>query len=382
MELVNTPKRFGNHDNAFGFLRLLFASLVIFSHTAEIIDGNRSRDGLTFIYGTLSFGDFAVNCFFIVSGYLISASYLNSSSISSYMKRRVARIYPGFIVVFVLCAFVVAPIGGADIPSNLSVLGRLLHDCLFLQKPTVSGAFDGQPYPSLNGSLWTIAYEFRCYLLVVVLGITGILKRSSCLLTVTLLCLAASLAFPIPTHEAWQATDPVPPATMAGYSLQDFRNALIGNLRQDFRLAAVFLAGACFYAYRHAIVFSAKRILVAAIGLILSLCFNVSAVAGMMLFGSYLILAFAQLGAGGFLARINNKNDISYGVYLYAWPITKVLNWWFPGTSLVIMIAATWVISCVCGWLSWMLIEKPVMQLIRTKRSETQTAPNAVSSPN
>ena len=87
-----------NKNNNFGFLRLFLAILVIVSHSPEAIDGNRNRELLTNIFGTLSFGEFAVNGFFLISGYLIHKSYENSSSLKSYFYKRVLRIYPAFIV--------------------------------------------------------------------------------------------------------------------------------------------------------------------------------------------------------------------------------------------------------------------------------------------
>ncbi len=89
------------NKNNFGFLRLLFAILVILSHAPEAIDGNRNREILTNIFGTLSFGEFAVDGFFLISGYLIYKSFDNSSSIKSYFYKRILRIYPGFIAAHV-----------------------------------------------------------------------------------------------------------------------------------------------------------------------------------------------------------------------------------------------------------------------------------------
>lgn len=63
--------------DGFGFVRLLLATLVIVPHTTELIDGNRSRELLTSIFGTLSFGEIAVNGFFVVSGFSLLAASSN-----------------------------------------------------------------------------------------------------------------------------------------------------------------------------------------------------------------------------------------------------------------------------------------------------------------
>lgn len=73
------------HDNNFGVLRLAFAFMVIVAHSFELIDGNRSREPLTRIFGTISFGELGVDGFFIVSGYLITQSLGRSSTFLSYL---------------------------------------------------------------------------------------------------------------------------------------------------------------------------------------------------------------------------------------------------------------------------------------------------------
>lgn len=172
------------HRNAFGFLRLLLASLVIVSHTAELKDGNRSREILTNIAGTLSFGELAVDFFFIISGFLITRSFLRSSDIFSFFIKRAGRIYPAYIVAFLVCLLVVGPLGGTPLPEWPRHVMRQLLNIPFLRCPSLPDVFVGQPYPFLNGAMWTLSYEFSCYSVVVILGICGFYKRKYLFLSV------------------------------------------------------------------------------------------------------------------------------------------------------------------------------------------------------
>jgi peptidoglycan/LPS O-acetylase OafA/YrhL len=164
---VGTLNPKSSHNNNFGLLRLCFAFLVIVSHSFELIDGNRSREPLTRLFGTISFGELAVDGFFLLSGYLIVQSFDRSDSMATYLRKRVLRIYPGYIVAYLACLLLVAPFSGADM-SALQGLGgvKAFFHLLKLGMPVLPNAFAGQPYPALNGSMWTIAYEFRCYLVL------------------------------------------------------------------------------------------------------------------------------------------------------------------------------------------------------------------------
>src|SRR5262249_38480757 len=139
-------------------------------------DGDRHREPLTLLFGTLSLGELSVYGFFLISGYLIVQSFDRSPSNLAYLRNRVLRIYPGYAVAYLACIIVVAPLAGAD-PRSLDVTKAASH-LAFLDSPRlVADAFAGTQYPSLNGSMWTIAYEFRCYLFVLAFGALGLFRR-------------------------------------------------------------------------------------------------------------------------------------------------------------------------------------------------------------
>ena len=334
-KIYSDIQRLDAHPNAFGVLRLLFASLVIVAHTPELHDGNRSRELLTTVFGTLSFGELAVDGFFLVSGYLIAGSFLSRPQTSAYLIKRVARIYPAFCIASLLCVVFVAPLAGATPADMLASLGENLWAMIWLHQPKTPGVFAGTPYAVLNGAVWTINYEFRCYLLVLALGLTQILNRPLAVFALAALCLAA------------------------------FESHVLHHFSPDFRLMGVFLAGVLFFLLRDKIRYTIGRFWIAFVLAAACLRFPVLAEPGLALFGGYCIFAIAELGAGWRIAKINNRDDISYGVYLYAWPIEKLIFWWFPATPLLAAATATFLIACAFGWLSWHGVEKRVMQAIR-----------------
>jgi peptidoglycan/LPS O-acetylase OafA/YrhL len=289
------------HRNNFGLLRLTFALLVIVSHSFELADGNRSRDPLTMLFGTLSFGELAVDGFFIISGYLVLQSLENSSSVLAYLRKRMLRIYPGYCVAYALCIFLVAPLAGANIPALLGSLARLPANMALLKIPEVPNTFIGLPHPLLNGSMWTIAYEFRCYLVLIVLALIGVFRVG----TIALL-FAATLVLSI----LFSA-----PGTFLSRAMSHVfgSDVVVGQPEIALRLGTMFFVGATYYAVRGKIAFCPKYGVGAAAVLIAALFSRRVAEPAIAVFGSYLIFWFSFLPGASALNRINNKTDLSYG---------------------------------------------------------------------
>lgn len=349
-----TMKSVSHAPNAFGFLRLLFASLVIVSHAPELADGNRGRELLTQLFGSLSFGEVAVAGFFIVSGYLITGSYQSSRNTSSYLVKRVARIYPAFIVTSLLCIVVVAPLAGGELSLTLRSVLISTFRMVLLQPPDVAGSFAGTPQPYLDGAMWTIAHEFRCYLLVMALGATGLLDRRWLAPIIAVVLLAVAAEVPKDVSDAINARMYHP-------------ELWFGSVIDACRLPGLFLSGASFYLFRDRIRYTALGIAAAATGVVVGL--NIPPIASIALagFGAYLIIGVAEHANTEWMRRVNSRDDISYGVYLYAWPITKLLLLYYPRMPIAAVAMYTFILAVLCGWASWRWIEKPVMERVRTR---------------
>ena len=358
-----TVQRFGDHHNAFGFLRLLLASLVIVSHTPQLVDGDRSREPLTQLFPSITFGDLAVDGFFIISGFLITGSYLSSKGVIRYLRKRVARIYPGFIVSSLVCVLLVGPATGAYFAKGpVWGFGSTIGHIALLLPPAMTNVFAGTPYRVLNGSAWTIQYEFTCYLLILLLGRAGLLRSWLPAAAASLVCL---LLF---GFAAGAVGDPL-------NSLPLHNIILLGDRSAILRLGGLFLAGAAFYLAQDRVPLKPSYLAAASICLCVALLDARFAAIGLGIFGSYVLLAVAALGSGTILARINNRNDISYGVYLYAWPIEKTLLWFGFSRNLFVLGFATFVLAAIAGTISWFLVEKPAMRL---GRSSSRPRPSAI----
>lgn len=333
-------------QNNFGFLRLFLATLVILAHAPESLDGNRSREILTRLFGTLSFGEVAVDAFFILSGYLITASFQRSASTKDYLLKRILRIYPGYLVAFVFSLLVVGYFAGGNLHSLMApraALEQIVRMAL-LHWPTLPGAFAGLPYDILNVSMWTIHYEFNCYLLVAILSAIGLLQRRMIFLAMSAVFVAIGL-----THFLPQISLPL--------------EKLTGTFSDNTRLFAAFSCGACFHLFRDRITYDWKKALLAAL-----LCFGALfsphlAEPAVVILGGYLMFWFAFNVKNEALARIGVKTDVSYGLYLYAWPIQNLIVLNYRTISPWLLFLITTILAAICGFLSWTFIEKPMLKL-------------------
>ena len=351
-------RRPGSRNHQFDLLRIIFATLVLLSHAPEITDGNASRELFHRLTGApMTFGTLGVDGFFILSGYLIVQSWLGDPELINFLRKRVLRIVPGYLVAVVLSTLAVGLLApGVDhFFRGLGV--HFFNSVVLLSSPMTPPVFPCRPYAMVNGAMYTIGYEFRCYLLVALLGLCGLLRRPILVLIATVLLLS-SLLYVAPFERMhWPR----------------HVEAVIGQPSIAFRLTAVYLVGCCFFLFHDRIVFR-RSFAVAAIALLIA-CFAFVPSRGelaMVLFGGYLMFYLGQMHLS-WLEGMSRLPDISYGIYLYGWPVESLWIWFQRGSPWIAFLGSA-IICFGLGWLSWHFVERPALTL---KRRATAPLPVA-----
>lgn len=176
---VVTTSEATRRGNAFDLLRLVAALLVLVGHS-WVLTGH--VDPLSFAKGTDA-GSIGVGVFFLLSGYLVSASWLSDPSPRRFAARRLLRIYPAYALVILVLTLVLGPLTSrlstSDYFTNSGTWRFLGGNLLIIpMQYGLPGVFSTTPYPDVvDGSLWTIRIELLCYIGVAVLGLLTVLSR-------------------------------------------------------------------------------------------------------------------------------------------------------------------------------------------------------------
>lgn len=346
-----------NRNNSLNLLRLVFASFVLILHTFTFLSLPVTLPGpVEYLVGL------AVPCFFVVSGYLITASALKND-LKTFFKKRFARIYPAYFVCLIVTILLFAPIAHVlqfgDLSSYLSQdptpFRFLLSNLpLFMVCPKIGVTLTAINGSSWNGSAWTLIFEFGCYIaiaLITALLVKVKVKKENLfkfIFGIYLALIVISLFYPRP--------EGLPERSI----LYLFIFAV--------NLLSIFLGGSIVYLIKDRIVFDLKYLIAASIFCILVMtfipyCWATEICAIPM---TYIILYISvRLKSPKFI----QENDISYGVYIYAWPIQALI-----ATIIVVygIHANIWIYTIICfivtaifASLSWFLLEKPILKKVR-----------------
>ena len=323
-----------DHSNNFDALRLLGALLVVFSHQFAVIGLWEPR-----VLGDHSFGNLGVLIFFSISGYLVSSSWVADPNLWRFFARRFLRLWPGLAIVVCLCAtgaymFAIDETGRHMAVRYLSMLWLRLSDGPF---------FPNSPQKVLNGPLWTIPLEFGCY--VVLAAVAALFGR------VVLPMAAIGVALLI----AYVAT---------GADLMRW----VGRGGQFFFLAyfgAFFVAGSLLrFLPRRQL----PRMLLWSLPLAMLAAINDQPTTALLCVVPLLAITIG-VRSWPLVRDAAGAGDLSYGMYLYAWPVQQLGVLWLGRESSWWQLLALTLLSTVAlAFASWHIIEKHALRLKPMRR--------------
>ena len=352
-------------DNNFDFLRFLLAVFVLFYHCYPISYGLHAPHHGFMETVADTCGAVAVPFFFVISGFLVTRSWLTDPRPRDFLQKRVLRIYPGFLAASLFCALVVGPLGAADAAAYWHQFQpvKFARWALVLVGPYIPTIFVSLPMSTgVNGSFWTLRYEGYCYLLVLALGLAGLSRRR-----------AALLAVFVALYVLRQTQ------TLTGHVFFPDRELhLLGNISYWSSLILYFLAGMLLYLYREVVPYS-RPVFLTCLGLLLCALGLGHLEVALPVCGSYILLCLA-FSRRITLSRFARYGDFSYGLYLYAFPIQQLLVLYFGNrlTILTLFCAAFLLTFCVAV-LSWYGVERPCLRLKCGSSRAPATRPELVS---
>ena len=330
--------------NSFGVVRLAMAAAVLISHSFWFASGSGANEPMYAITG-FSLGEHAVQVFFFLSGVLVAQSFDKSRSVLDFAVARALRIFPGLIVCVFATALgiglAVTTMGGEAYLADPGLKAYIIKTIALVSGSVpLPGVFEALPLPGLfNVSLWTLKYEVLCYGGVAVLGVLGLFRARYRIVATVLLGLfigACAAVLPVGPHAFTM------PQNIA-YFFLTFTTGVAAYLVRDWLpvhwgpFVVLFLAAA-------AAISTPWQILATA------------------LFLGYATIGFASCRFGG-LTSWTRRNDLSFGLYIYAAPIQQALIQCWPGIDPYALSVAALMLTLPCAALSWSLVERPALSM-------------------
>jgi len=334
-----------SRDNNFNLMRLGAAIMVVLSHSFILSynEPNSIPRGIGYL---------AVNCFFIMSGFLVCKSVIQRRGTIAFFKARMLRIYPALILAILFCVLVIGPINTTTtlfeyfthletykflFKNSLLVLGVEFH------LPSVFGSVG--PERMVNAPIWTLVYEIYLYVFLGILGaITLKNSESENRLFKTLVITFSSIALVLYVYNITQ---------------KGFDSRFFGNI---VRFSSLFGIGAVFYVLRYWIKLSPIILILLVILLGISISAPLIHKAVLYPIIGYVLIYIAYIPKG-LLLQFNKVGDYSYGVYIFAYPIQQSISHWYKGLTTIELFVSSLTISLVLAMMSWHCIEKRALRL-------------------
>ena len=329
----------GMDKNNFDGVRISLALIVVFAHIAAL---TKMQD---FKYFEIIFdANFAVKGFFAISGFLVAKSYLSSRNTLEYAEKRLRRIYPAYtasIILSFVIGLIATTLSVSEYLQSSQTLKYIIANLIFLNfvQPTLPAVFENNPMQALNGALWTIKVEIMLYFCIPAL--IYLFKRfGSTRTTLIVFFLSVAWVYFFTVH-------------YSGNNGVELARQFPGQL-------SYFILGALYAVNSKAL----NKIKIIAFISLIALFVTENPSAKLFIdpiaYSSIVILisvdAFRKVNIGKY-------GDISYGIYLYHFPIIQALI--FTETfknNIWIGFYATIVLTLLAALASWHLVEKKLLK--------------------
>lgn len=344
-------------NNKFDVIRLLAAVAVIYTHGIALSQGGLNNEIFKTILG-LSPGDIGVDVFFVTSGYLVTTSYFSRGNPIDFLWARFLRIYPALIVAVLLTVILGLIFTSWDtvryleshgtwryVAMNMTLLFGIEHGLpgVFFDAPFGAGLPYGSGY--VNGSLWTLPYEVRLYLMLAIIGAAAFLwERGNKLILVRVMIITMGvIAFC---------------GLLAGQSGQS--PPLLGE--NGWRFMSMFFLGSTLQVIKSRIILSWHIFILSILFMVvIILLFDDLAYVIYAAFLPYWVMCLAYLP----LYRIRPfgiNGDYSYGLYIYHWPVMQSIVDMWAGISWYMLTFVGASITFFLAYMSWHYVEKRALK--------------------
>jgi peptidoglycan/LPS O-acetylase OafA/YrhL len=336
--------------NAFDVLRLVAATLVLLSHCYPLTGRDEPVAELT----GATMGEIGVVMFFAMSGFLIAKSWTDQPRVFPFAVKRVLRLVPGLAVAATLTAFVLGPLEtawsvDAYLTSFQPYLYAIRNTFLITFHGTLPGVFTHNVYPdAVNGSLWTLPIEASAYVGAAILGLVTGLRKPAVLAGLFVLALVL-----------------ISPPVDVGSHVSHSEGVASVDLNIVLAVYAAFCAGMLIWSARERFILSWPVLLALLVVWVITWGSGWQIVTLNLLIPYLVIFAAFRLPEE---SRVLTRHvgDLSYGIYIYAFPVQQVIaELWGDGLRPGVMFAIAAPAVAILAFCSWRLVEAPALSLKR-----------------
>jgi len=337
-----------NHTNNFDGLRLIAACMVLVYHSYPLLYRDYYHDWLFNLTGCSSSGSICLDVFFIISGYLITQSFIRQPNCIQFFRSRILRIYPALIAALLIGVFIIGVIfttlSLSQYFSNYYTWryfgGLSLYKVQFFLPQVFAEAYHHNH--AINGSIWSLSYEWTMYVMLFLMGTIGLLQPKKIFLALHLIVIATAIYFD--TH---------PQLTTQIYL--GIRTSFIAHLY------GLFMGGALLYIYRDKIKINNWIALITL--LIWALSFHTNCCAVISNIALPILIVWIAFAPFKLLKLITATGDYSYGIYIFGFPVQQIIIHLFHGLlNIYLFQFLSLAISLGIAILSYHFIEKQALK--------------------